>query len=138
MKKKLPVENGVILEEIVKKVEEAVAREDCFQALLFQFVFIEAMLRNRIFALAKKRPNAESFCYDHRTKHGHLVDGFELLGGEADLVKNLREYGKKRNKVVHEILQFSSYQELNELAEDALKLGSKIHSVLRIPPNSGA
>ncbi len=130
MSQKHPVENGVLLEDIVKKTNEAVERKDYFQALLFQFVFMEALLRDRIFVVAEKRPDAENFCYDHRTTHKRLVDGFELLGGEADLVKDLREYGTKRNKLVHGILQFSSYQELDELAKDALKLGSKIHNVL--------
>ncbi|GEM_PF-2806351 len=135
MIKNFPIENGVLLEDIVKKTNEALDRKDYFQALLFQVASIEATLRNRLFEAAHKRSSAENFCYGYQTKYSLLIDGLNLLGGEEELEKDLREYGKKRNKIIHAILQFSSYQELNNSAEEGLKLGSKIYNVLRTPPN---
>jgi len=117
--------NASILHGVAAKMSLALREHDFFQSVLLQFSLIEIALR---YSVVSKATNGtgRKIAFDSNTKISNLIDCLGLLGVDDRLINKLREYNKKRNQLVHGILQFTDYQSLNIEAGKAFILGEEI------------
>ena len=111
---------------LVEKAEIAFNDERYLEAFLIQSCLFESVIKDfAIFSLKpifESHPNLKQKSTNFEL--ARLVD--ELFVANKipnDLYKNLDEYRKKRNKIIHQILKFESPKKFEKELRDAYKLG---------------
>lgn len=123
-------DSEISIKDLRARADEAIAQEKYIEATCIQMCVMEGILRDAIkFRLGGKK-ELKHYWDESSTHFAVLVDYFELLGGDAEIIKKMREYTASRNPLVHKILLFRTMEDLNQAAQKTFELGESLMDMM--------
>lgn len=120
-----------INENIVGKIRlrsriAAEVNEDYIEAMVLQAAALEAMLRGLITLKVGKEKISHKKYWNGDAKFSELINYYELLDGENNIIKSLTKYNSIRNKIIHKPHNYTSINLLVKDAKNNYELGLKL------------
>lgn len=114
--------NDTLIKELADRCYNQ-QKDNPLESVMIQFLLVEMFLRGQI--IAKLKFNKKRYFDVDNIKFKDLIDYYDLLGANEEVVDNLRKYNFKRNKIMHHALQFEEMSDLKNEAAAAFLLGQK-------------